>query len=64
VTVYDDHEFDVSPLAVYNEVLNSETLVEMVDQVIPISNNALENICTKQLKYSHVGYSDLNHLGA
>ena len=46
----------------YNAMLSTHQLIDNTDQTFCIDNEALHNICTRVLKISKAGYSDLNNL--
>ena len=46
----------------YNAMLSTHQLIDNTDQTFCIDNEALHDICTRVLKISKAGYSDLNNL--
>ena len=46
----------------YNAMLSTHQLIDNTDQTFCIDNEALHDICTRVLKITKAGYSDLNNL--
>jgi tubulin alpha len=47
-------------LEVYNSVLATEMLMDLVDVTIMMDNEAMYNICKKELDLEYITYHNLN----